>query len=156
MLIRFIKLTNERHRFETVHAGRVVESRELETRSFLLHDLVHYAVEAEAGLRSSFFGRLAAGCSYDALTMPDSDAGAEAMQTERVVAIIQTASRREDWPSLDETAFAARLVEAFRATAEDAPAWLTADLVARVRERLRRVLGQWRATPYGLAMELEF
>ena len=53
MLVRFTRLTNERHRFEIVRDDNVSEARELETRSTLLHDLSHYAVEVEAGLTSS-------------------------------------------------------------------------------------------------------
>lgn len=32
-----------------------------ETRSYLVHDLLHYAVESEAGLSGGFWGNLARG-----------------------------------------------------------------------------------------------
>ena len=54
MLIRLTRLTNERHRLEVVRDDGTREARELETRSALPHDLVHYAVETEAGLGASF------------------------------------------------------------------------------------------------------
>jgi hypothetical protein len=39
---------------------------------------------------------------------------------------------------------------------DEPPAWLTADLIVRVRERLRRVQGEWRATPFHQTLTLEF
>jgi len=73
MLIRLTRLTNERHRLEFVRDDGTSEARELETRSALLHDLVHYAVETEAGLEASFYGQLAGGKTYEALTAEPSD-----------------------------------------------------------------------------------
>src|SRR5690606_17606265 len=61
MLIRFTRLTNERHRFEIVRDDGTREAHDLETRSTLAHDLTHYAVEIEVGLRGAFYGRLASG-----------------------------------------------------------------------------------------------
>jgi hypothetical protein len=61
MRILLTKLNDASHRFEIVRADGSGERAELETRSTLLHDLVHYAVEAQAGLTSAFFGRLASG-----------------------------------------------------------------------------------------------
>lgn len=49
MRIAFTKLTQDRHRLEIRREDGSTESVELETRSYLLHDLGHYAVEAEAG-----------------------------------------------------------------------------------------------------------
>jgi hypothetical protein len=36
------------------------------------------------------------------------------------------------------------------------PAWLTEALVVAVQERLRRLVGAWRATPHGGTLELEW
>jgi hypothetical protein len=44
----------------------------------------------------------------------------------------------------------------FAAQGDAAPAWLTPDLVARVKERYRRLYGQWKATPFSATMELTF
>src|SRR5215471_7120274 len=96
MLVRLTRLTNERHRLELVRDDGTREARELETRSALLHDLVHYAVETEAGLRGSFYGQLAGGKTYDALTeQPSNDP--EAMQTEAVVGRIQGIAKNDSW-----------------------------------------------------------
>jgi len=155
MLIRLTRLTNERHRLEIVRDDGTREAHELETRSALLHDLVHYAVETEAGLRASFFGRLASGTTYAALsTGPPADA--EAMQTEAVVARIQGVVKNDTWPEVDSTGFAQAIAAGFRAVGHEPPKWLTGELIVRVRESLRRVHGRWRATAFHQTLVLEF
>jgi hypothetical protein len=155
MLIRFTRLTNERHRLELIRADGTREARDLETRSVLLHDLVHYAVEAEAGLKASFYGRLASGTSYEALLLePSTDA--EAMQTESVVGRIQGIAKNNSWSSVDSARLAESIAAGFRSVGQEPPRWLTGDLLVRVRERLRRVQGQWRATPFHQTLALQF
>jgi len=155
MQIRLTRLTNERHRFEVVRDDGTREAHELETRSALPHDLVHYAVETEAGLNASFYGRLARGETYAALTAePSGDP--EAMQTEAVVARIQGVAKNDAWSGVDPESFAASIVAGFRSLGHEPPTWLTGELLVRVRERLRRVQGQWRATPFHQALVLAF
>jgi len=155
MLIRLTRLTNERHRLELVRDDGTREARELETRSALLHDLVHYAVETEAGLAGSFYGQLAAGKTYESLTAePSGDP--EAMQTEAVVGRLQGFAKNDAWSDVEPETFAKSIVAGFRALGHEPPAWLTGDLIVRVRERLRRVQGRWRATPFHQALELDF
>jgi hypothetical protein len=155
MLIRFTRLTNDRHRFEIVRDDGTSEAHELETRSTLAHDLAHYAVEVEGGLRHSFYGRLAGGMTYAELTaMPPE--GPEALETERVVVMVQDAFKTADRGAPDPEHTLARLVSIFDAAGDGRPPWLTADLLARIIERLRRVQGQWRATPFHATLELRF
>jgi hypothetical protein len=155
MLIRLTRLTNERHRLELVRDHGTREARELETRSVLLHDLVHYAVEVEAGLNASFYGRLARGEAYEALTAEPA-ADPEAMQTEAVVVRIQGVAKNDTWSAVDPDSFAESIVAGFRSLGHEPPMWLTGDLIVRVRERLRRVQGRWRATPFHQTLALEF
>ena len=56
LTICFTRTSNQRHRLDIVREGGACESRELETRSTLVHDLVHFAVETEARLTRSFYG----------------------------------------------------------------------------------------------------
>jgi len=155
MLIRLTRLTNERYRLEFVRDDGTHETRELETRSTLLHDLVHYAVETEAGLNASFYGRLARGETYEALTAgPPLDA--EPLQTELVVVRIQGIAKNDTWSTVEPESFVESIAAGFRAVGNEPPAWLTGDLIVRVRERLRRVQGQWRATPFHQTLALEF
>jgi hypothetical protein len=116
---------------------------------------VHYAVEVEAGLKASFYGRLASGETYEALTaVPPVDP--EPMQTEVVVVNIQGIAKNDLWSTVDPESFAESIIEGIRTAGHEPPAWLTGDLIIRVRERLRRVQGQWRATPFHQTLSLEF
>ena len=155
MQIRLTRLTNERHRLEIVRDDGTREAHEQETRSALLHDLVHYAIETEAGLSGSFYGRLARGESYAALTATPA-ADPEPMQTEAVVGRIQGIAKNDSWSEIQPATFAEGIVASFRIMGYEPPAWLTGDLLVRVRERLRRVQGQWRATPFHQTLTLEF
>ena len=155
MLIRFTRLTNDRHRFEIVRDDGTREAHELETRSTLAHDLAHYAVELEAGLGESFYGRLARGTRYAELMTTPAE-GAEPLQTERVVAMLQGASKMTDRGKPDPQRALARLVSSFAATGDERPAWLTPDSLPRIIDRLHRLHGQWRATPFHEALELQF
>ena len=78
------------------------------------------------------------------------------MQTEAVVARIQGIAKNDAWSRANPAGIAKSIAAGFRALGHAPPAWLTADLIARVRERLRRVQGQWRATPFHRALELNF
>ena len=156
MLIRFTRLTNERHRLEIVRDDGTREAHELETRSTLLHDLAHYAVESEAGLRNAFYGRLASGFSYGQLsTMPAQSP--EALQTELVVVQIQNTYRHGfDAPETSSHDDSKRIVASFGLGGAEPPKWLTEEVVDRARRRLRSVQGRWRATPFHQTLVLEF
>jgi hypothetical protein len=80
----------------------------------------------------------------------------EAMETERVVVMLQDAFRTpgRGAPNPDRTL--ARLASMFDAVGDDRPAWLTTELLARIIERLLRVQGQWRATPFHATLEMKF
>jgi hypothetical protein len=52
---------------------------------------------------------------------------------------------------------AVRAVSAWmRAQDRDPPPWLTDAFGAAVAERFRRLMGEWKATPFGETMELRF
>jgi hypothetical protein len=78
------------------------------------------------------------------------------MQTEQVVGRIQGIAKNDAWPGVDPNDLAASIAAGARSLGHEPPAWLSGDLIARVRERLRRVQGQWRATPFHQALVLEF
>lgn len=143
MIIRFTRLNPTHHRFEAMRDDGAIESRELETRSFLTHDFVHFALESEGKLTDGFYGALARGGSYETEA---------AAAIESVVGPLQGAIKGE----LDPTSFVSR----FRAVQESiggrAPDWLSEDLIARTVTRIRQLQGQWRATPFGQTMELRF
>ena len=155
MLIRLTRLTNERHRLELVRDDGSREAHELETRSALLHDLVHYAVEIEAGLKASFYGLLASGKTYESLTVePSGDP--ETMQTEAVVGRLQGMAKNDTWADVDPETLAQSIIAGFRSLGYEPPTWVTGALIVRIRERFRRVQGRWRATSFHQTLVLEF
>jgi hypothetical protein len=147
LIVRFTRLNPTHHRFEAIRADGTREMRVFETKSLLLHDLVHFSVESEAELRGGLYGALATGADYDAPRE-----GSEAMAIESVVGPLQGALKGE----VDPEAFVARHRAAQHSIGSQSPDWLTPELIARVLERLRQLQGQWRATPFGEAMELRF
>jgi len=140
--IRLTRLSNDRHRIEFVRADGTRDAAELETHSTLLHDLVHFAVESEAGLKHSFYGPVAAGRSYAEMSGAPPESS-EAMTTERVVVMLTKCAKGE-WTAQD-----------FVAAMSDVP-WITPDFADRALERLRLARGRWKATPFGQTMELTF
>jgi hypothetical protein len=130
------------------------ERVELETRSSLLHDLTHFAVEEAAVLEGGFFGRLAAGKTLAELTQGMAGTGyeGEPLQIERTVAVLQRMPKTGEDPGTAH----ARITAMLAVQGEKPPAWFTLELVTRVHERMRRLVGQWKATPYGSAMELDW
>ena len=148
LVVRLTRLSNAWHRFEYRRPDGSGEAVDMETRSLLTHDLVHFAVEAEAGLQDGFYGRLARSGSYAELSGMDADA----LGVERVVVTFQSALKSE--ASAEQVW--ARLAGTFSAMEEPFPEWLSPELAARIHARLRALLGEWRATPFGKAMELRF
>jgi hypothetical protein len=155
MRVSFMKLTDERHALEIERDDGKRERVECETRSYLMHDLLHFAVESEGGLRGGFWGRLAAGTTLAEMNdrekpmgSPESD---ELAAIEQLVGALHGATKGR---SADE------LVTGMRRFAEalgsSLPDWLTEEFVNRAKESLRRLVGHWKATPYGGSMDLEW
>jgi hypothetical protein len=57
---------------------------------------------------------------------------------------------------LDAGTFVERVSEYLELFEERAPRWLTPAFIDAVRERMRRLTGRWKATPFGETMELAF
>src|SRR5262245_32941665 len=124
MRIRLIKKTDDRHVLEAVRDDGSVASAEFETRSTLRHDLMHYAVEQRAGLRSSLFGTIAAGAEPS--TKMTAAAG-EILVTEVVVGMLQGAAAKD----VDADAFVPKVREWLQLQGQAMPAWLGAALRPR-------------------------
>lgn len=155
LVIRLTRVSPTHHRFEYRRPDGSGETIEMETRSLLFHDLLHFAVETEAGLRGSFYGVLAKIGGYEELSVAGGTAlGGEIAITERVVGALTGALRSE--ADLDAEGFVAQVTEFLDVYEERAPRWLTPGFVLAVRERMRALEGRWKATPFGEAMELEF
>ena len=154
MRIAFRKLNGERHVLAITRADGSREQVECETRSYLLHDLLHYAVESAAGLERGFWGHVARGKTLAemndrAVPALPPDAAAELQDIERAVGALSALAKGA--PAEQVLAGVQRY---YPAVGVPTPPWLTAQLVAEVQERMRRLLGAWKATPYGGALEL--
>jgi hypothetical protein len=157
LVLHFTRISPTHHRFEYVREDGTTETKELETRSCLFHDLLHFAVETEACLARSFHGLLLRGHSFAELMAKDPLRGAavdhgEIGMTERVVGALTNVVRRNG----DPRAFLAIMNNMAESCGESLPSWLTEGLVVRVKERMRKLAGEWNATPFGKTLELRF
>ncbi len=155
MRIAFRKIDEASHVLEVTRADGATESVQCETRSYLVHDLLHYAVESEARLRGGFWGYLAAGKSLaqmnDRTGEEMADVAGEMGAIERIVGAMHLTTKGRSSREI-----VAGLLRFYESIGEEAPAWVTEALVDAVQERMRRLQGQWRATPRGGRMELSF
>ncbi len=153
MRILFHKVSDQRHVLEIVREGGRVERVECETRSYLVHDLLHYAVESEAKLSAGFWGSLARGTSLS--QMNDRTAGAmdgasaEMRMIEQIVGAMSGAVKGGS-----AAAIVASFVDNPDGLTWSIPAWFTESFVVSVQERMRRLQGHWRSTVFGGVMEL--
>jgi hypothetical protein len=147
------KLSDERHVLQILREDGRSEQVECETRSYLHHDLLHYAVEAEAHLDQGFWGNLAKGKTL--VQMNDRTGNAMQAEGPQMLAIEQIVGALS---GLGKGVPAAAIVAWFQDAAVSAgiavPEWVTEQLVLAVQERMRRLLGHWKATPYGDTMSL--
>lgn len=153
--IIFRKISNERHELTIARDDGRRETVACETRSTLPHDILHHAVEAEAGLRDGFWGLLAAGHSLaDMNDRSGASLGArraDIMAVERLVGALSPIAKGA--ASTDVMTGMCRYAESLDMAL---PPWLTAPFIDAISERFHRLLGHWRATPLGAAMELDW
>jgi hypothetical protein len=157
MKILFTRLTNETHRLECIREDGSKESAELETKSLLKHDLIHLAVEKEAGLKESFWGLVSQGKTFADLSpqkmMEDKMmVNTELAKTEMVVGLM-TGFLSHDAKAEDILLSAKSIFEGSRITL---PSYLTADFMERVKTRYRSLSGQLNGTPFHETIELSF
>ena len=160
MRILLRKISDQQHELAIVREGFARdggprESVVCETRSYLKHDLLHHAVEAEARIEGGFWGSLARGRTLAdmndrARMAPGSDTG-EIATVEKFVGVLSGAAK-----GLSTADVMSTIERSVAATNEPPPAWLTEPFVAAMQERLRGLLGAWRATPYGETMALDW
>ncbi|MGE3180011.1 MAG: hypothetical protein AB7N71_00125 [Phycisphaerae bacterium] len=142
MKIRLSRISGDRHRLAIVRSDGSCSEAEFETRSVLFHDLVHYAIEAEAGIPDGFWGLLAAGADFADLDQHATDAGRGIALAESLVGPFQTLWKGGLVPD-----------EYIRLFADAAP-FVDQAFVKRVRERLRKLWGHWQGTPFHETMEI--
>lgn len=154
LTLRFTKISGTHHTLEYVREDGSGETVKLESKSFLLHDFIHFAVETEARLRHSFYGLLEEGISYELLSEGRAMQGdnGELRHTEQVVGPMTSVVKGEGT--------ARGLIDGLRniydANDEPLPKWVTEEFVGRVQKRMKEILGKWHDTPYKKTLELTF
>lgn len=155
MRIELRKISDAEHDLTVVRPGGARETVRCESRSTLVHDLLHYAAEREAGVATGFWGTLAAGRTLadmnDRTGVALGAAGPDVMAVERIVGPLTGAVK-----GAAPDALARRLADYLAEAGDPAPAWLTPAFVAAVQERMRQLLGAWRAVAYGEALALDW
>ncbi len=139
MRVVFTKLSDQRHAVLVERSDGTTESVELDSRSFLRHDLAHFAVELELGLAGGVWGSVASGGS---LTGEGLD-GDDMALAETVTGPMQTMMRTGAGPA-----------EIHGVIERIAPAGTSIELAERLHARVRSLQGHWNATNYGGQMVL--
>jgi hypothetical protein len=144
MHVELTPLDPQRHRLRVIRDDASTESVEIETRSYLFHDLCHLAVEAEVGLGDGFFTAVAAGGPLAADRDAVGSASQDAWLAEHLAARLQSSWRRATTDEIRST-----LVSV-------APDRVDGETAVRIVERLRRLVGHWEATRHGETMRIEW
>jgi hypothetical protein len=151
--ILFTKISDDVHLLAIEQAGKPREEVRCETRSYLLHDLLHYAVETEARLAGGFWGSLASGKTLaqmnDRTGAGMKDADPDLATIEQIVGALHGSTK-----GIDAADLIAGLRRFAAALDQTLPDWANEALIVGVQERMRRLQGHWRATPHGGVMEL--
>jgi hypothetical protein len=152
--IGFKKSSDQRFVLEIERDDGSNEELEAETSSELVQGFLRYSVESETGFESGFWGGLAAGRTIAEMndrtgkgrTLP-----ARAALIELVVGALHGTVKGQ---SAEELVDAVKEYSAVLRVPP--PRWLTVEFVAAVKGRMRRLAGDWKATPVGGALELEW
>ena len=123
---------------------------------FPLHDLTHFAVETELGIRHAFFGVLADGWTIEetgqrgvAAKLPP-----DALFTEQVVGTLD--AERASGTRWTAEEFNDALARNAKADGRPVPRLLSDDDLVRVRKRRAELFAEWHALPPGGTLELAF
>lgn len=138
MDIIFTKLSDQQHRLTIKRLDGSEQCTELNSRSFLRHDLAHLAVELEVPLARGFWGQIAAGAALDSKKF-----AGDIKLAECLAGPVQTLMRIK----ADKEQF-------LNVLRQVQPALASVDLAGRIRERGRQLQGHWQATAYGEDMHL--
>lgn len=138
MDILFTKLSDQQHRLTIRRHDGSEESAELNSRSFLRHDLAHLAVELEVPLARGFWSQIAAGAALDSKKF-----AGDIKLAESLAGPVQTLMRIK-----------AGKEQFLNVLQQVQPALASDDLAGRIRERGRQLQGHWQATAFGEDMHL--
>jgi hypothetical protein len=152
--IQLTKISDRQHALEIVRTDGSRERVELVTREALFHDFLHYAVELLLPTQRGFWGTLAGGKSFGDLNDRTGESVKEnAGSLYQVEGIVGLMSGVMDLPA--DRALA-RLRWFSESQRQAPPEWCTEQFVSAVSERMRQLKGQWKATPYGHSLEIDW
>lgn len=141
MKIFFKKISDEEHAVRVIRKDGSEDSCVLNSRSYLRHDLSHFAVESELPLKRGYWGCVANGTKLTGGEFSNS----EIELAESLAAPIQILIR-------DDAAIG-KYLDILNYFCRDRA---NEDLARRIHERARKLLGHWRATAYGEEMAFEW
>jgi hypothetical protein len=132
------------------------ESAELETKTFLFHDLLHYSLESTANLSGGFFGLLNSGKTYAELSgKMDSEPEYDTIEIRHIEQAVGTLTGLSKGSGTPHEAIES-LRNILSAYGEEMSPWLTAETLTKALERYRQVLGHWNSLKFGETLELHF
>lgn len=143
MDITITKLSQDEHRVAVIRKDGSADSVTLNSRSFLRHDFAHFVVESEVPIGLGYWGSVAAGASLSADEVELE--GEDIYLAETLAGPVQTLIRIEAEP--------AKYLEVLQ---KIQPQLATIDLAERIHENARRLIGHWRATPFGESMQIRW
>jgi hypothetical protein len=153
--VRFHRVSDDRHQLEVIREDGSRDQVSCETRSYLEHDLLHFAVEAEAGLRDGFWGNLARGKTLEQMNdRTGASMAGEVPQLMQIEQVVGAMSRLRDGEP--PAALARGFVSYCEQIGATVPSWFDEALVEAAARRMRALQGHWRATPHGETMELRW
>jgi hypothetical protein len=123
---------------------------------FPLHDLTHFAIETELGVRDAFYGLIADGWDIEDTTGKGARGALppRALAAERLVGLFdleRAGSATWTAAELNEQCFGPEVGVGQRLARS-----ITDDDVARIRSRIGELLAQWAVLPSGHTLELWF
>ena len=123
---------------------------------FPLHDLTHFAIESELGVRHAFFGLIADGWEIEETTgkSPRGSLPSEAYAVERLVGLFDLERAGSAFWSADELNKHCYAAEA--PPAQRLPNPITEEALGRIRTRISELLARWALLPSGQTLELPF
>lgn len=154
MKIRFLKGKDKPDTLHCIRADGSQTWTRLSPGFGPLHDLAHYVVETTLGFDRGFYGLLAQGRAIEEFADTEDRrwVGEQGLQAETIVMTLQHETAGTATPE----AFFEMVEQACEGLGLAAPATLTSEALAVMRERYRQLLRQWAQTPLGGDLELDF
>jgi hypothetical protein len=123
---------------------------------FPLHDLTHFAIESELGVRHAFYGLIAEGWDIEETTgkSPRGSLPPEAYAVERLVGLFdleRAGSAFWSAEDLNKHCYGAEAPDGQRLSRP-----ITEEALGRIRTRIGELLAEWALLPSGRTLELPF